>query len=314
MAMEHAASLVTASLAPGGAALVTVEARFDRSDRGGTRVLLTGLPDGALRETRTRLPATLASAGIRAPQGELHLNLAPATRPKRGGLPDLGLACAMAAALGHCAPARLADLLVVGEVDLSGGVRTTPGILAATLAARTAGIRSVLAPRKALPLLLRVPDIALFPVEDLRSALDHLRGVAVIPRAPRPSMEGRATTDPRGSGRGSGSASAGHARAGGPATPGPKGQLRAELPPSGPSPAEEPSLGMRVEGPTVEARDEVGVPRLDDVCGRGSAAEAAVASGEPPLAGRSASAGGQRQPAAAADHLAQSRVCDGHVV
>ena len=177
MAMEHAASLVTASLAPGGAALVTVEARFDRSDRGGTRVLLTGLPDGALRETRTRLPATLASAGIRAPQGELHLNLAPATRPKRGGLPDLGLACAMAAALGHCAPARLADLLVVGEVDLSGGVRTTPGILAATLAARTAGIRSVLAPREALPLLLRVPDIALFPVEDLRSALDHLAQV-----------------------------------------------------------------------------------------------------------------------------------------
>ena len=268
MAMEHAASLVTASLAPGGAALVTVEARFDCSDRGGTRVLLTGLPDGALRETRTRLPATLASAGIRAPQGELHLNLAPATRPKRGGLPDLGLACAMAAALGHCAPARLADLLVVGEVDLSGGVRTTPGILAATLAARTAGIRSVLAPREALPLLLRVPDIALFPVEDLRSALDHLRGVAVIHRARRSSKGDCAAAGPHGPGRDSGSAHAGRPRGGGSATAGRKGRLRGGVPLSGPSPAEGPSLGIRMEGSTVEAREEVGVPRLDDVRGQ----------------------------------------------
>ncbi len=178
----------TASLGPTGAELVTVEARFEASERGGTRVLLTGLPDGALRESRARLPAVLASAGLSLPQGELHLNLAPATRPKQGGLPDLGIACTVACALGQIPAPRLRDLLLLGEVDLGGAVHPAAGALAATLAARGAGLRTVLAPTASLPLLRRVPGMEILPVTHLRDALDHLRGArslqAVPPHAP----------------------------------------------------------------------------------------------------------------------------------
>ncbi|MDA0947816.1 MAG: ATP-binding protein [Planctomycetota bacterium] len=192
----------TASLGPTGAELVTVEARFEPSERGGTRVLLTGLPDGALRESRARLPAVLASAGLSLPQGELHLNLAPATRPKQGGLPDLGIACTVACALGQIPAPRLRDLLLLGEVDLGGTVHPAAGVLAATLAARSAGLRTVMAPIGSLPFLRLVPGMEVLAVSHLREALDHLRGAcslaAVAPRAPGGSIRGESGRDGRG--------------------------------------------------------------------------------------------------------------------
>src|SRR5437870_1299552 len=44
-----------ASLIGAGAELVTVEARFDRRERDRTEVVLTGLPDPVLRESKGRL-------------------------------------------------------------------------------------------------------------------------------------------------------------------------------------------------------------------------------------------------------------------
>ena len=45
------------------AELVTVEARFDRRDRERTEVVLTGLPDAVIRESRGRLVCALEANG-----------------------------------------------------------------------------------------------------------------------------------------------------------------------------------------------------------------------------------------------------------
>ena len=72
-----------------GAELVTVEARFDRREKERTEVVITGLPDTVIRESRGRLVCALEANALHLPRGRLFLNLVPAARRKwshgRGG-------------------------------------------------------------------------------------------------------------------------------------------------------------------------------------------------------------------------------------
>jgi magnesium chelatase family protein len=122
------------------AEIVTIEAQFDPSDKGGTTIILTGLPDAVLRESRGRLLTALAATGLRTPQGRLHLNLVPAARPKEGAALELPLAIAAAAAIGHLHPRQVTGALFMGEVGLDGTLHGVPGGLAGAITAREAGI------------------------------------------------------------------------------------------------------------------------------------------------------------------------------
>ena len=57
---------------------MTVEARFERGERQRTEVVLSGLPDPVIRESRGRLLSALEENRLRLPQGRLLLNLSPA--------------------------------------------------------------------------------------------------------------------------------------------------------------------------------------------------------------------------------------------
>jgi len=81
--------------------LVVVEARFERIDRSRTEVVLSGLPDPVIRESRGRLLAALDENRLGLPPGRLVLNLAPAGLRKAGEALDLPLALAAVVAGGH---------------------------------------------------------------------------------------------------------------------------------------------------------------------------------------------------------------------
>jgi magnesium chelatase family protein len=130
-----------------GAELVSVEARFDARDRERTEVLLTGLPDPVLRESRGRLECALSENGLRLPPGRLYLNLVPAARRKSGEILDLPLALGAAAASGHIEARALRGTLFLGELGIDGALHAVPGGLAAAMAAREKGILRVIAPR-----------------------------------------------------------------------------------------------------------------------------------------------------------------------
>lgn len=187
--MEGVARCGTASLVEGAVTLVTVEARFTSREQSSARIQVTGLPDGSLREVRTRLPLALAAAGIRIPQGELHLHLSPSTHPKRGGLPELGIFLAAASALGRCSRGLLEGVVAVGELDLEARVRPTPGVLSAALATRRAGGVRFLAPAEARRLVERVPGLATSYPTTAAEALYALRSPGEQPASPHPRRE-----------------------------------------------------------------------------------------------------------------------------
>jgi magnesium chelatase family protein len=159
-----------------GAELVTIEARFEGRERAGTEVLLTGLPDTVLRESKGRLECALTENGFRLPQGRLFLNLVPAARRKSGEILDLPLALAAAAATGHFDERALRHAIFLGELGIDGRLHAVAGGLAAGLVARERGIKRLFAPPATAAEAASIDDVEVYGAKNLSQVVAHLVG------------------------------------------------------------------------------------------------------------------------------------------
>lgn len=120
---------------------VRVEVHISSSKPGLT---IVGLPDTAIRESRDRVHAALASSGYALPGRRVTVNLAPADLPKVGSAYDLPIALGVLSAARQIPPG--ADQVVaLGELALDGTVRPARGGLAAGLLARDQDLPCVVA-------------------------------------------------------------------------------------------------------------------------------------------------------------------------
>lgn len=172
--------------------LVTVEVDLRR---GIPSLDIVGLPDGAVREAGDRVRAAIRNSGYELPLERILVNLAPAGLKKAGASFDLAIAGAVLAASGQlAAPPR--PVLMVGELELSGGVRGVAGVLPAVSLAKAAGVVDWVVPsqnrREAETMGGQVRHI---------STLSELGGALVEMRTARAGSagEGRAETEDAGS-------------------------------------------------------------------------------------------------------------------
>ena len=175
-----------------GAELVTVEARFVPRDRERTEVILTGLPDPVLRESRGRLECALAENGLRLASGRLHLNLVPAARRKSGEILDLPLALGAAAAAGHFEGKALRGTLFLGELGIDGALHAVPGGLAAAMAAREKGVARVVAPRETAAEAACLDGMEAYGAKHLAAVVAHVTGNGPGLEKLAPGDDGRA--------------------------------------------------------------------------------------------------------------------------
>lgn len=173
--------MVGACLVGVDAELVTVEGRFEANEKGGTDVLITGLPDPVIRESRRRLLCALAESRLRPPSGKLFLHLVPAARKKSGETLDLALALAAATASGHLDPRWLEGSLFLGELGIDGRLHAVPGGLAAGLAARARGLTRLVAPPATAAEGAALADLDCRAAPDLAAVVRHLAGVRPLP-------------------------------------------------------------------------------------------------------------------------------------
>ena len=109
--------------------LIRVEADIRRGIPG---IDITGLAEGAVREARERVRASFRNCGFDFPSDRILINLAPAGVRKEGASLDLSIAISVMAASGII---NLPDnLMVLGELELSGKLRPVRGVLAAMAA------------------------------------------------------------------------------------------------------------------------------------------------------------------------------------
>jgi magnesium chelatase family protein len=132
--------------APYGAEGIVIRVEADIR-RGIPGIDITGLAEGAVREARERVRAAFRNSGYVFPQDRVLINLAPAGVRKDGAALDLPIALAVMAAAGLVPrPESTRDLMVLGELELSGRLRPVRGVLAATAEGIRGGIHDFIVP------------------------------------------------------------------------------------------------------------------------------------------------------------------------
>jgi magnesium chelatase family protein len=145
---------------------------------------IVGRADTSLQEARERCRKAVHNSGLDWPATRrVTILLAPADLPKAGTHFDLALAISVLAASDQVPVSTLADTLFVGELTLSGGLRSVPGVLPMTLAARDRGLTRVVVPEPQACEAAMVPGMQVVGLRSLGQVVAQLRGEE-LPTAP----------------------------------------------------------------------------------------------------------------------------------
>jgi magnesium chelatase family protein len=124
--------------------LVSVEVDIRRGLPG---IDVVGLPDGAVRESKERVRVAIRNSGFSFPPDRILISLAPAGVRKEGASFDLPIALGILAASGQILSDGVGNAMVLGELNLGGGVRPVNGVLSAVGTGLAAGLSTFLVPK-----------------------------------------------------------------------------------------------------------------------------------------------------------------------
>jgi magnesium chelatase family protein len=141
---------------------------------------IVGLPEAAVREARDRVRVAIQYSAFEYPGRRVTVNLAPAELPKDGGRFDLAIALGILAASGQVPRDKLDDCEFLGELALTGALRSVSGVLPALLRARARG-RRVLVPYENSAEAALVPDVDVRVARTLAEVCGWLRGAEELP-------------------------------------------------------------------------------------------------------------------------------------
>jgi magnesium chelatase family protein len=158
-------------------------------------IVVVGLGDKAVAESRERVRAAFASLGLAMPAGRVIVNLAPADLPKDGSHYDLPIALALMAAMGALPQAAIDEALAFGELGLDGSLAPTAGTLPAAMTAVATG-RTFVCPSASGAEAEWGGKVIAGP--SLIALVNHLRGGSKLPRPERGDLlDGSAPLDLR---------------------------------------------------------------------------------------------------------------------
>lgn len=167
LALVHSRAQVGVS-----APAVSVEAHLAN---GLPALTLVGLPEATVKESKDRVRSAILNSGLEFPARRITLNLAPADLPKDGGRFDLAIALGILAANGQFPIAALGEVECLGELALSGAIRSVQGVLPAALAAREAG-RALVVPQENAEEACLASGLVVFAVSHLLELVAHFNG------------------------------------------------------------------------------------------------------------------------------------------
>lgn len=147
---------------------------------GNTKIIIVGLPDAAVKESQDRVTTAIQNSGYRWPRVRTTINLAPADVKKEGPSFDLPIALGMIAAGEDLDLADAAQYAFVGELALTGAIRSVKGILPITLEAKRRGKKAIFVPEANAREAAVVEGIDVFGVRNLREVYEFLKGDHIL--------------------------------------------------------------------------------------------------------------------------------------
>ncbi len=143
---------------------------------GDPAVVIVGLPDAAVRESKDRVTTAIANSALRWPRSRTTVNLAPADLKKEGPSFDLPIAIGMIASAQGTESPRFARCMIAGELALNGEVRSIKGALPIALEARRLKKKALIVPAANAREASVVDGIEVYGVKNLRETYDFLTG------------------------------------------------------------------------------------------------------------------------------------------
>jgi magnesium chelatase family protein len=173
-------------------AFVGIEARpvevQVRITPGQTALVIVGLPDKAVAESRERVRNALHAVGLGMPYRHVTVNLAPADLPKEGSQFDLPIVLAMMVAMEAIAPDAIAGFAAIGELALDGSIRTVPGALPAAIGANAMGKGLICPAACGSEAAWAGEDVDILAAPHLLSLVNHFKGHQLLAR-PKPVVD-----------------------------------------------------------------------------------------------------------------------------
>ncbi len=158
-----------------------VEVETDIS-RGMPKFDIVGLPDASVRESRERIHSALNSINVTMPSCHIVVNLAPADVRKSGTMHDLAIFMAVLVSLGGI-NVSMNGKCFIGEVSLSGEVRSVNGVLPMTILARKLGVEELYVPESNAAEAAAIDGITVYGVPNVQSLIAHLNRQKRLPKA-----------------------------------------------------------------------------------------------------------------------------------
>lgn len=140
--------------------------------RGIPAVDIVGLADSQVRESRERIRAAFKNSNLEFPQERVLQSLSPVDLRKEGAGFDLPMALSILNAQHNYELG--ADVLAMGELELSGHVRSINGVRAAVETAMTSGIYKFIVPEANMKEALSVPGAQVLGVSSLSEVHEKL--------------------------------------------------------------------------------------------------------------------------------------------
>jgi magnesium chelatase family protein len=137
-------------------------------------IVVVGLPDTAVQESKERVKATLKNSGYAFPMRKIVINLTPADLRKEGPSFDLPISVGIMAASEQVSGQLLGDYLFLGEVSLDGSLRPVAGVLPIAAAAQKMGISGLVVPKDNAQEAAVVEGLAVFGFSNLSQVAEFL--------------------------------------------------------------------------------------------------------------------------------------------
>lgn len=153
--------------------IVEIETHLDPAMPG---MIIVGLPDSAVKESRERVTAAIKNSDLVFPQKKITVNLAPADVRKEGSAFDLPIAIGVLTSLGVVPQENLEHTIALGELSLEGTLRPIHGALSIAVECAKKGFKRIILPKENAEEAALTGKLDVIPAESLKDVVDYLNG------------------------------------------------------------------------------------------------------------------------------------------
>lgn len=158
--------------------LVEIE---NKTINGQPSISIIGLGDRAIREASERIHSAIISTGYEFPKMKIIINLSPVDIQKKGSHFDLGMAIGLL--LQSCQIEKnenLSSIGFFGGLSLSGKIQPCNGVLPTVIAAKDAGMKSMIVPQANVNEACIVNGIDIYAFHHLSEVISFLEGESKV--------------------------------------------------------------------------------------------------------------------------------------